>query len=353
MKLRVIIPVVIAAVAAVMLFVVWRANEGIEFSSALEESVMPPSGETTLRMFSPDDKALVPLDLPVPSGTIQLEDQLVLEPPAVEIENSISIPNASTDDSSWSIARGPASIETGDVGQAPGSPQPPTLTTLSTSQLAAKFATSGSAEQSEIIDLIKLRDQRVTRVSGEFFPDMAYEEEHNAFITVSRGRLGDSEAPASENTQLFTAGTMEPTAFEVKNTKTTNLIGAQLVGANFEFTPSEIQWRYVLDGGEDTFNWVVKPKKEGNLQLTVVLKNKLRIGDTELVLPVSQFPKNVTVSVDIWTKLGRLTTGAETAIDKAQKIGLGLAALFGFGSIGGAWAAIGAWRKRRAGPASP
>ncbi|MBO6759292.1 MAG: hypothetical protein JJ902_23415 [Roseibium sp.] len=232
------------------------------------------------------------------------------------------------------------------VGALPD-PAPP-LEELSDSDLAKLYQNSTSGRRAEILNILRERNQRATTVSGEFFPDMEYKEEHNAFITIARSRAGDDVATLSESASEMSATTLEPDAFDPVETETTNKVGVQLTGANFKIEPPEIRWYTIPDGYEETVSWVVTPEKEGNLQLMVVLRNKLEVGDTELDLPVRRFPKTVTVSVDIWTQIGRAVSGVETAVDTAQKIGVAIAAVMGFGSVGAAWAAIGAWRRRGA-----
>jgi len=229
---------------------------------------------------------------------------------------------------------------------------PDALAQQSTSRLDDIYEHAESWLKAAIVDEIKLRQQRITHVTGEYFPDMNYEKEHNAHIYITRGHFGDVRPSASATAQEMAKQTAEPTGFEIENTATTNVIGAQLTGANFDIEPKDIIWRFIEDGGTDTFSWKITPRQEGLLQLTVILRNKITIAGRELDLPVSRFPRTVTVSVDVWTKIGRAVTGTETAIGHAQKIGMGLAALFGFGSIGAAWAAIGVVRKRRNQPAT-
>lgn len=211
----------------------------------------------------------------------------------------------------------------------------------------AQFTSANSEQRAIIIDEIEKREQRVTNITAELFPNMEFDTEHNAFVTVSRGRTGDKSVSVSPRAAQTFKATLEPTIINVVDAATTDQVGAKLIGANFNIEPSKTQWRYIPDGGEDKFSWIVTPKKEGNLQITIVLRNKLSIGDTVLDLPVNEFPRTVTVSVDVWTNIGRTLAGAETAIATAQNVGLTAVGLFGFGSIGAAWAAFNALRRRR------
>ncbi|CTQ53563.1 hypothetical protein LP7551_02087 [Roseibium album] len=207
----------------------------------------------------------------------------------------------------------------------------------------------GTPNATPVLEEFKRRQQRSTTVVGEIFPDMVYETEHNAFLTVARGRAGQKDVGLSADAMALHDATNEPVLIEETNTQTTARVGAQLIGAGFKIEPSVIIWRTIPDGMEDTFTWAVTPKKEGDLQLLVVLRNELHIGAETLNLPVSRFPKSITVSVGFWTKFGRFFSGVDTAVGTAKNIGISIAALFGFGGIGAFYAGIRAWRKHNDG----
>lgn len=228
---------------------------------------------------------------------------------------------------------------------------PPSFETMSNMELARHFKEASGEDQATIIKVMKARDQRATAVAGEFFPEMVLANEHNAYIRVARALAGQAEAVPSDVMRSEMAVTAEPTTFAVENTETTNRVGARLFGANFAFEPQETQWAYIPDGEEHTFTWKVTPKSEGNQQITVILENKLIFGDQEVTLPVRQFPKTITVTVDIWTWIGRVAAGADTAASTAKNIGIVIASLSGLLAalgIGGSGLAFARWRKTRA-----
>ncbi|MEP3430187.1 MAG: hypothetical protein ABJN98_15995 [Roseibium sp.] len=224
--------------------------------------------------------------------------------------------------------------------------------TQSRTDLIKAYPAADSVDQALILKELLSRAQRATTVTGELFPDMVYDTEHNASLTVSRATFGQATAEVSANTRTLMQDTIEPIVLEATNTQTTSRIGAELVGAGFEIEPPGITWRTIPDGLEDTFTWKVVPKREGDLQLLVVLRNEITIGEETLSLAVNQFPKSITVSVGFWTKVGRVFTGVDTAVGTAKNIDIAVAALFGFGSLGAFYAGLNAWRKRRS-PGSP
>lgn len=223
---------------------------------------------------------------------------------------------------------------------------------MARSELLKAYPGADSVQRAAITKELLSRAQRTTKVVGEFFPDMTFGEEHNAFLTISRGTRGQEVVEISPSAQGLMSKTVEPMVLEATNTQTTSVIGAELVGAGFEVAPKSIVWRTIPDGMEDTFTWVVTPEREGDLQLLVVLRQKIEIGEETLNLPVNQFPKLITVSVGFWTKFGRIFSGVDTAVGTAKNIGVTVAALFGFGGLGAFYAGISAWRKRRS-KASP
>ena len=228
------------------------------------------------------------------------------------------------------------------------------LATLQTSDLVALYkagqtfkANDGVLQSNDILNEIIRRQQSATTVVGELFPDMTYDTEHNALLTVARGTRAQAKVELSEMSRSMMADTMEPVVIEKTETKSSRRVGAELMGAGFEIEPKGIVWRTIPDGREDTFTWKVTPKREGDLQLFVILRNEIIVGDETVDLPVGHFPKSITVSVGFWTKFGRFFAGVDTAVGTAKNIGVAVAALFGFGGIGAFYAGISAWRKCR------
>lgn len=140
--------------------------------------------------------------------------------------------------------------------------------------------------------------------------------------------------------------TLEPTPLDEK-TQTTSHVGVRLSGAGFKIDPAGTVWQTIPDGGSYTFEWLVTPTNEKASQLMVSVLNKVVLGDAEIVIEAQNFPQAITVTVDVWTRIGRFFTGVDAAIGTAKNIGIGVAALFGFGGIGALYAAIRTFRKRR------
>ncbi|PTW53895.1 hypothetical protein C8N35_11515 [Breoghania corrubedonensis] len=305
--------------------------------------------------------------------TLAIVDQLFLFKDEIRPTSEVGAPapkskdSASLEVSNWLSIKGSADLEKamrpggtvtvtslsteGTSVMATEAGPPPSFETMSNMELARHFKEATGEDQATIIKVIKARDQRATAVAGEFFPEMVLANEHNAYIRVTRAIAGQAEAVPSELMRSEMAVTAEPTTFAVENTETTNRVGARLFGANFAFEPQETQWAYIPDGEEHTFTWKVTPKSEGNQQITVILENKLIFGDQEVTLPVRQFPKTITVTVDIWTWIGRVAAGADTAASTAKNIGIVIAlmgSLLAALGIGGSGVALARWRKTRA-----
>lgn len=216
---------------------------------------------------------------------------------------------------------------------------------FSTPELNDAYDQASDVGKSAIISELERRALRVTGVIAELQEKMQYDSDYNVRVVVSRGHNGELSAEFSEDTRGFIAETIEPIVLTETDIQTTMLVGVGLSGANLVIAPKQMIWEVIPDGTENTFSWTVTPKREGTLQMFIDVRNKISIGDKTVELQVRQFPKVITVSVDVWTRLGRIIAGTESAISTAQKFGIVLAALFGFGGIGTFYAGIRAWRK--------
>ncbi|SUB01574.1 Uncharacterised protein [Pannonibacter phragmitetus] len=212
---------------------------------------------------------------------------------------------------------------------------PQDLTRLSLTELGKRHAQADAAGRAAILEEVQRRELRVTEVSGEFFPDMVLDSPHDAFIYVSRGKKGDTVAATGPAAAMSIGATMEPVTLAPVQTETSSTIGVQLRGAGFDIEPKEMIWRQVPDGQEETFLWVVTPRKEGQLQLTIDLRQKLIFGGETIERPVRSFPKTIAVSADLFTRIGRAVGGVSVALDTANKIGVAIAAFLGIAGIGG------------------
>lgn len=213
--------------------------------------------------------------------------------------------------------------------------RPENLTRLSLMELGKRHAQADAAGRAAILEEVQRRELRVTEISGEFFPDMVLDSPHNAFIYVSRGKKGDAVAATGPAAAMSISATMEPVTLVPVQTETSSTIGARLHGAGFDIEPKEMIWRQVPDGQEETFLWVVTPRKEGQLQLTIDLRQKLIFGGETIERPVRSFPKTIAVSADLFTRIGRAVGGVSVALDTANKIGVAIATLLGIAGIGG------------------
>ena len=209
----------------------------------------------------------------------------------------------------------------------------------SLSKLAALYKDAPGNIRKAILEEVESREQRVTSVTGEFFPDMEHNKEHNTFITVTRGLVGETSVERSQTAQQLQNETAEPETIDVPNTRTTPEVGIKLSGAGFTIEPEGFVWRTIPDGEEDTFEWTVRPDDENASQLLVSVRNKVVFGDQEISLKVDEFPKTITVTVDIWTRIGRFMA----AVGDFAKSTQGLLGLLGVGSIG----AIVTWLRRK------
>ncbi|MCV0424084.1 MAG: hypothetical protein K5905_01295 [Roseibium sp.] len=206
-------------------------------------------------------------------------------------------------------------------------------------ELATLYRDAPSNIRKAILEEVESREQRVTSVTGEFFPDMQHNKEHNAFITVTRGLIGETSVAPSQTAEGLMRQTAEPETIDVPDTRTTPEVGIKLSGAGFTIEPEGFVWRTIPDGEEDTFEWTVRPDDENASQLLVSVRNKVVFGDQEISLKVDEFPKSITVTVDFWTRAGRVMS----AIGEFAKSTQGLLSLLGVGSVG----AILAWFRRK------
>lgn len=212
--------------------------------------------------------------------------------------------------------------------------------TMSRDALINAYETGSSAQRSLVINELKRRAQRATEINTEYHDNMLVGTTYNVRVIITRGIQGQLEVNASESAVTFMTDTIEPTAERVIDTETTMEVGVKLSGAGITADPKNLVWTLIPDGGEKTLSWLVTPIEEGNVQMLVEVVNKVDIGSQSIELEARNFPQPVTVSTDIWTKIGRFFSGVDTAVNTAQSIGMAIAALLGFGGIGALYAGI-------------
>ncbi|MXN64546.1 hypothetical protein GR183_06485 [Stappia sp. GBMRC 2046] len=217
----------------------------------------------------------------------------------------------------------------------------PKIEDMSREELAQRYRTADGNVRAAVTEELKRRDQRVTKVVGELFPNMQLNREYNVFVVVQRGRKHETAETVPDPADTNAKQTIEPKAITV-TTSTWSEVGARLLGANFEIHSDDadergIDWKTIPDGEKKTFTWVVKPEAEGTLQLTVDLLTRVDFDTETLILEVDKFPKTVTVTVDFWTYVGRFAVGVNTAAETTENVGKAISALFGVTGIGGLW----------------
>ncbi|WP_094461927.1 hypothetical protein [Pannonibacter phragmitetus] len=221
------------------------------------------------------------------------------------------------------------------------------LTSLSLMELGKRHAQADAAGRAAILKEVERRELRATEVSGEFFPDMVLNKEHNVYIYVSRGLQGETAAVMEEWAVTNKAETAEPGGMEPVQTQTSSTIGVQLSGTGFEIDTKDFVWREVPDGKTEIFSWKVTPQLEGKLQLTVDMRQKFFFGDQTIERPVRNFPRDVVVSADFFTWVGRVAGGVSVTLDTANRIGIAIAAFLGIAGVGGVGGLIQSLYRRR------
>lgn len=218
------------------------------------------------------------------------------------------------------------------------------LPTASRQDLIAIYPNIDGEQQTAILEELLKRDSRATTITGEFNTAMIADARHNAFVLVTRGRLGQDSSGTAPELVEFANKTTSPEAFKVTDTRTTQEVGVKLLGADFEIEPAGMIWKTIPDGHYATYDWIVTPKTEGqNKEIYIEVVQRISIGEKEIVLPVKRFPQAIEISADFGTLAWRFLTNTQSFLEAVEKVLLLIVAILGVGGIGALWS----WIKSR------